>query len=132
MTNDRINLFVYGTLKEGHGAHHYMKDSPLTLKNVKVRGKLYKSSFFPCLVLTPEEENYVMGEVYSVHKDNLPAIDRYEGYPSLFDRKKIEKITLEDGSTLDADNTWVYVINHRILAGVATEKDFQQITSGIW
>jgi gamma-glutamylaminecyclotransferase len=97
-----VRLFVYGTLKEGFPNHHFNAGR-------RVPGIFKTRETFPLLVVKlPNEDRapwlvdqpghgfQVVGEVFEIESDSLPAIDKLEevGLPTGYVRHEIE---LEDG-----------------------------------
>lgn len=116
MQNDYI--FVYGTLRCScsTGAHHTYLAGAEFIDNAKVRGSLYRVSYYPALVLD-DSAGWVFGEVYRFSSnEQLQRLDDYEecSYPSQpdqeYQRKKIAIIT-DKGTSLMA---WVYSYQHSI------------------
>lgn len=70
-------IFVYGSLREGHGNHMlYLKDAEKVgdgTINAKRNGPIHVSE-------TDDPEEIVHGEVYRVSDNTLSAIDGLEGY----------------------------------------------------
>ncbi len=106
-------LFVYGTLRRD------CKDSKFNLISSfvefvgvgKVRGKLYKISWYPALVL--DKNRYVVGEIYKIKdKRVFEILDKYEGC-SKRDKKpyeyirKILKVKVDNRYL----NAWCYIYN---------------------
>lgn len=90
-------LFVYGTLKRGFGAHHYLTGAPFVRAAKTALGyALLDLGEYPALV---EREGFgpVHGELYDVRPvppSFFEALDAYEDAPSLYRRAAIH---LEDG-----------------------------------
>lgn len=109
------NIFVYGTLKQGHGANSMLQNRSEFVGDTRISGKLYGLGGFPGLKTIVDERDdgiipfvsegpCVTGELYRITDEDLPFIlDRYEGYPSLYSRRRVEA---EDGNV-----TWVYEYN---------------------
>lgn len=100
MANDNSNrtrVFVYGTLKSGHGNHsHYLKDNDGAkyLGRCYVSGdyRMYSNGAFP-IVTTGDDRNrvaHIVGEVYEVDEETLLALDCLEGHPSWYKRIKVD------------------------------------------
>jgi len=51
-----------------------------------------------------EKINFIEGHIIKVHPKEFKKIDKYEGYPDLYDRKEV-KIKLNNEETMIA---WVY------------------------
>jgi gamma-glutamylcyclotransferase (GGCT)/AIG2-like uncharacterized protein YtfP len=91
-------VFVYGTLKRGHGNHHWLLDAPFLGEAVLPDVVLHDLGPFPMAV---PGEGIVRGEVYRVDAAGLARLDRLEGYPRLYDRRPLP---LADGR-----QAWVYL-----------------------
>ena len=117
MQNDDY-IFVYGTLRRAcsTGAHHIYLAGAEFIDDAKVRGNLYRVSYYPALVLD-DSAGHVIGEVYRlISSDQLLRLDAYEEctYPSQpdqeYQRKKVAVITAS-GKSLKA---WIYSYQHPI------------------
>lgn len=97
-------VFVYGTLMRGERAHFFLKGSHFVGVGVTPPAFTMVESTFPALIRI-ENGFPVAGEVYSVPPSTLENLDRYEGYPDFYTRKKYE-VTLSVGHKVEA---WVYV-----------------------
>ena len=107
------HIAVYGSLRVGHGANHFMQGLDLVSSGEEtVKGRLFSLGGFPGLKLGSSENIDVLVDVYELPKDPrtiLARLDQYEGYVSenqsnsLFIRRK----------TLTSDNieVWVYEYN---------------------
>lgn len=83
-----MKIFVYGTLKSGFSANHYLSNSRLMGKAVtRPRYRIYSHGWFPMLNQV-ENGIGIHGEVWQVSPDDLRRIDCYEG-PG-FEKKPIE------------------------------------------
>ncbi len=91
-------MFVYGTLKRGHGNHHWLAGAPFLGEAVLPDVVLHDLGPFPMAV---PGEGQVRGEVYAVDAAGLARLDRLEGYPRLYDRRPLP---LADGR-----RAWVYL-----------------------
>ena len=90
-------IFVYGTLKRGLRAHHFLeKHQAEFLKEARTSPEyhLYAVGWFPGMVHDPDREGGVSGELYEVDETCLNALDVYEGAPTLFARSEI---VMDDG-----------------------------------
>lgn len=91
-----VRVFVYGTLKHGHGNHeYYLKNSQFLGRHMlKGKHRLVDLGAFPGLVdLSAEEacpESDVIGEVYLIDEKVLAALDLLEGNGTFYNRKKID------------------------------------------
>lgn len=105
-------IFVYGTLRRAcpTGAHDkYLAGAPF-IAPAKIKGKLFKVSYYPALVLDDGAE-WVIGEVYQlVSAEQLATLDIYEEctFPALpeqeYQRQKVTVLT-DAGEAL---SVWVY------------------------
>ena len=109
-------LFVYGTLKQGHGNHKYF------LSKAKLLGKfitppkytMYSLGGFPGVI--DAGETSIHGEVYEVTDEEFARIDRLEGYPSMYTRKQIDT---------DYGKAWIYIWNY-------DTKGLEKVETGNW
>lgn len=119
-------VFVYGTLKKGHGNHGLIAGfinvdhSKYTGENKfvghdKILGRIYSLGGFPGLKEHPDGK--VHGEVYEVDAPTLERLDRLEGHPHMYERRLIE--------TVEGKKVWTYFYN-----GNVDNRHF--IRSGIW
>jgi len=76
MSGTRELVFVYGTLRRGGTNHFRMSGADLVAEGI-VKGRLYRISWYPGLILGDEGE--VTGEVYSVDAAQLLELDTFEG-----------------------------------------------------
>lgn len=92
-------VFVYGTLKRGHGNHRLLADSTFVGEDVLAGATLRDYGAFPAVELTLG--GVVHGEVYQVSHETLRQLDRLEGVPSLYQRVRARTST---------GAVWVYVM----------------------
>lgn len=97
-------VFVYGTLRMGEGNHRLMVGRAKFLTETTMPGlKMYNLGY--CPGVKEEGNGKIVGELFEVTDETLPAsLDRLEGYPRLYDRKKI--------MTEAGFEAWVYIFNH--------------------
>lgn len=116
MQNDYI--FVYGTLRRActSGAHRIYLANAEFIFDAKVRGHLYRVSYYPALVLD-ESAGWVLGEVYRLTSpEQLQQLDAYEEctYPSQpqqqYQRKKTDVVT-RTGKLM---SVWIYAYQNPI------------------
>ena len=93
---NKTRVFVYGTLKQGHGNHEYYlagNDGVEYLGRCYITGDftMYSNGAFPMVVKgdNPEALNHIVGEVYEVDEDTLDALDALEGHPEWYCREKV-------------------------------------------
>ena len=91
-----IRVFVYGTLKSGHGNWEcYLEgnDDAQLLGRCYIKGNygLCDLGFFPCAVKTDDGvERHIVGEVYRVGSETLDALDCLEGHPNWYKREHVD------------------------------------------
>lgn len=97
MTDNVTRVFVYGTLKEGHGNHgYYLAGNPAVKKlgRCYITGdyRMYTNGAFPIVTVgdDPEREAHIVGEVYEVDEPTLDALDALEGHPDWYCRQKVQ------------------------------------------
>lgn len=86
---DKHLIFVYGTLKKKHGgyAHQTYLSQARFVGDCCIPGVMVHLGRYPGLV--PDEICRVTGEVYEVTAPMIQAVDRYEGYPDFYSRRKV-------------------------------------------
>ncbi len=96
-------VFVYGTLKRGHGNNkHFLKDAVFlgkaTTSNRWTMGG--KGQSFPYVYEENEKLGAnIVGEVFAIDSVELQGLDRLEGVPSHYKRNTIEVDYSDDGTT---------------------------------
>ena len=107
-------VFVYGSLKRGHGNHVLLHQSRLIgMDEIDVPAKFVCLGGFPGVVkvdkrydwpsIKPGDElTRVKGELYEVDNDTLTALDFLEGHPSFYARSQIV--------TARGIKCWVYAL----------------------
>jgi gamma-glutamylcyclotransferase (GGCT)/AIG2-like uncharacterized protein YtfP len=106
-----IRVFVYGTLKQGHGNHRLLAQSKFLGRCVLTGPfRLISLGGFPGLVEVGEsdEDQDISGEVYQVSEDVLQSLDMLEGHPRFYTRYKI---------TTPYKNAWAYFLPPEYLKG---------------
>ncbi len=114
-------LFVYGTLRRGctTGAHDKYLATAEFIAPARVRGKLYKVSYYPALVLEHnlQDSQWINGEVYRLSDAaQLIELDAYEecDYPALPTQeyqRKLHDVITDAGEKLQV---WIYAYQHPI------------------
>ena len=101
---NETRVFVYGTLKQGHGNSGALEGAEF-LGRCYLEGDytLLDLGWYPGLVCTRSEEasGRVYGEVYKVNEETLHVLDMIEGHPSFYERIKVKT---------PWKNTWVYTL----------------------
>ena len=105
-------VFVYGTLKRGHGNHRLLEASRFVGEAVSASAcyAMHDCSF-PILVDEPLGGR-VMGELYAVDRRTLRSLDMLEGHPQMYCRRRRKFVTAA-GCTYEA---WVYLMPPDALA----------------
>ena len=98
-------IFTYGTLKRGHGNNHYMRGCRFVGDAVSTEAAYSMNGRgFPFLY---QGNQYVLGEVWEVPEEAVPAIDRLEGHPEWYRRE--ERTFIVDGKEVKTLTAWVYM-----------------------
>ena len=88
----REMLFVYGSLKKGFDNHHLLSKHAKRIGKAITMSKfgMFEDSFGNYPYLIPVPQMRIHGELYEIHrKELLEKLDRFEGYPDYYERKKI-------------------------------------------
>jgi len=108
-------VFVYGTLKRGHGNHILLQDSDFlgpALTNEKYT--MYRSGI-PFVSKLPDTTR-VIGELYNVNKLTLNHLDMLEGHPTWYKREQIGIDYISNKGEIKNAKAWLY-FNEQIPAG---------------
>lgn len=81
-----IPVFVYGTLRKGESNHHLLKGRSMFVSENAVVGNLVDLGPYPAML---EGNGTVFGEVYMVGEQTLADLDKLEGHPTLYARRKV-------------------------------------------
>jgi gamma-glutamylaminecyclotransferase len=90
-----VILFVYGTLKKGHGRNVILAGQKF-LREAKTTPNyaLYDLGAFPAMVKDSKNGVSVEGELWEIDPDFVSYLDMVEGSPHFY---KLEKIELNSG-----------------------------------
>ena len=104
-----MRIFVYGTLMQGFPNHEIIAKYVEEIYEAETTGKLYAVGGFPGLV---EGKGKVEGELLVFNDDFeqeiLNKLDRLEGCPHLFERRKKQVVRQKSGEVKEAR---VYLYN---------------------
>lgn len=104
-----VKIFVYGTLKKGFRNHDRFCGNAISIEPVTVNGRLYDTGWgFPAMQLSDNPDDIVHGEIITLPEADLPAIDRLEGVPRLYQR--IEVMVMSETGTESA--AYCYIMEH--------------------
>lgn len=88
--SNKLLVFVYGTLKQGHHNHRLLEDSTYMGKHTIKDGYLmYNLGAYPAVIKQNGEGLPVHGEIYEITEATLKSLDVLEGYPELYYRETI-------------------------------------------
>ena len=87
-----MKIFVYGTLKRGHGANRLLGDSEMVAEDHIDGAHMVSLGGFPGVFLSHREgtEGHVTGEVYEITPQILERLDHYESNVSFYQRRKVQ------------------------------------------
>ena len=97
-------LFVYGTLKRGCSNHHQLADQTFVgVARTRPGFRLYDYGGYPGIVVNPQDETGVFGEVWAVDDAALERLDRFEGiHEGLYRRERLPLAAPFEGQDVDA------------------------------
>jgi len=92
-------VFVYGTLKEGHYNNYLLVRGKKLGEAMTLQPFVLYNCGFPIAVEHSEDAPLlpVMGEVWEVDAETLLRLDRLEGHPDWYERKKVSVTGDYDG-----------------------------------
>ncbi len=93
-----MKVFVYGTLKRGFYANHFLSEARFLGEGIIEGYEMYDLGSFPAIV---EGKGKVKGEVYEVDRKTLNTLDFYEGVPTLYKREMVE-VLMANGQRVKA------------------------------
>ena len=120
-------VFVYGTLKKGFGNHRLLTKAKFIANACIFDGKMLDLGAFPALV---EGDMDIEGELYEVDKATFAALDRLEGHPTFYKRKRVEAYFSTDEYDMATAEAWCYFLSKN--SQVHYEKLCPVIEEGIW
>ena len=104
------DVFVYGTLKQGHANNELVKDSELIEQEAYVKDmSLINSRAYPFAI--DKKNSFVLGELYRIAKDRIKLLDLLENYPTMYNRKKVEIYEVRTGYRIGT--AWIYFIDDK-------------------
>ena len=114
---NKIKVFVYGSLKRGYGNHQHHLDKSEFLGQAETlpQYSLFSLGAYPGVIKGGVTS--VQGELYGVDKEGLRNLDRLEGHPSYYQREVIETSEGE---------AWIYLLPEE------QYKDYKVIENGTW
>lgn len=96
-------IFVYGTLKQGHGNHRLIHDQKFKGIGVSEENfQMYSLGGFPGVVAGSKE---IVGELYEVDDLAFERCDRLEGHPHFYKREQVQVMNEEFEDVL----AWIYI-----------------------
>jgi len=109
-------VFVYGTLKRGHGNwHHFLKDDAAFVGHaITVKEFSMIAGGFPVVLDCDGNRGQIKGEVYDVDDETLRRLDGLEGFrgegdpTNMYDRKLTE-VQIWDGKALINATVGIYI-----------------------
>jgi gamma-glutamylcyclotransferase (GGCT)/AIG2-like uncharacterized protein YtfP len=86
-----ILLAVYGTLRKGYGNYENNLGDATFLGTFKTKGK-YRliESDYPCVLPYNGEGHCIEVDLFMIDESMLSSIDRFEGYPELYQRTRVQ------------------------------------------
>ncbi|MBN2685423.1 MAG: gamma-glutamylcyclotransferase [Pontiellaceae bacterium] len=119
-SEERELLFVYGTLRRDapNSMNHLLGDQADFVSEGTYQGKLYQIADYPGVVPSPNPDDQVQGELYSIRDPEqlLTKLDEYEECGAAFQEpteyiRRRASITLPDATPC---TVWIYLYNRPI------------------
>lgn len=116
-TLDKVQVFVYGSLKQGFGNHkwHLSNSEYLGEAETLPQYSIFSLGSFPGVI--KGGTTCIQGELYNVTRKELRSLDALEGHPSFYAREEIET---SEGTA------WIYLLPKDEYS------EHEIIESGIW
>lgn len=118
-----IRVAVYGSLRQGMGNHRLLENSKFLGKDKLDGFIMYSLGGFPCIRTVFPEGNTITVEVYEVDDATFERLDRLEGYPSFYDRKKVGT---------QYGEAWIYTIEREKSRPVVESGDWVLFRTGVY
>lgn len=122
-----MHVFVYGSLKKGHGNHRCLEGATFVGPGILDNAKMLNLGAFPGII--PAADIDVFGEVYKITPDILKRLDRLEGHPTFYCRK-LAPIFTDFEETSAPIEAWVYFLSEDSAAHY--QELCETIPSGNW
>lgn len=123
-----MKVFVYGTLRRGHGNNRLLRDSDCHGVAVLEGYKMVSLGGFPA-IFRGEKDDTVVGEVYEVTKPVLNSLDRLEGFnrmdPQMYDLYHAVPVVVEGVERYECET---YTMDH----SAREMSDYPPVESGDW
>ena len=104
------NVFVYGTLKQGHANNGLMETSELIEQEAYVKNmSLINARAYPFAI--DKENSFVLGELYRIPKQRMALLDLLESYPTMYNRKKLKIYEVRTGYRIGT--AWIYFVDDK-------------------
>ncbi len=94
------NVFVYGSLKEGHWNHTVLGGAK-KLSDAISTDEHYRMRYCGYPVLYEDGRNRVKGELYLVDDTTMERLDRLEGHPTFY-KREVRGFILPNGDLVSA------------------------------
>lgn len=124
-------VFVYGTLKKGHGNHKLLQTSEFLGQAFLPKAKMLDLGSFPALIPGTHQDQAICGELYRVDDLVLRHLDYLEGHPRFYERREVQIFAQDEiVKPFKAETAWVYFLSRDSQASY--EKKCPLIPEGIW
>ena len=102
-TDDKVDVFVYGTLLRGQANHSHLAYCVFVGEAVTIDCFALYIDALP-MAFQYDPVSPIHGELYRVSPARLAALDRLEGHPHMYRRSRVS-VRVKEGPTVDA---WLY------------------------
>lgn len=96
-----MKIFCYGTLKQGHGNHRFLRGQKFLGKHFTRRGYTIVVGGLPYMIKRKSGSG-VMGELYEVDAACLARLDELEGHPDYYRRTVIPVYSQDTDDMVEA------------------------------
>lgn len=131
-----VKVFVYGTLKQGHGNHVLLEDSRFLGPAITDKKFIMYRAGIPFVSKSHNTTN-ISGELYMVDDITLKMLDMLEGHPAWYKRETTKINYINNKGELQTTSAWLYfnedipneaeVLNTGIYGSKGKENKFESL-----
>ncbi|KAL8570194.1 hypothetical protein ACOMHN_030989 [Nucella lapillus] len=118
--DEKIQIFVYGTLKQGQPNYQYLLDTTTGQATRVGRGHTREkyplviagNYNIPYLLYKPGDGHQVSGDIYIVDNKKRDYLDDFESHPTYYERMEDDIVMTDERGESKTLKCWVYFMKH--------------------